>query len=647
MPVKRQPLIETARRRSSPHPLGTAPPTVRLVNRKLVGTICGLLVLAVAVIYAHTVRFPFLDFDDSSYLFEYPQVAAGLTGSGVAWAVSNVHFSNWHPLTTLAQMCCVQCFGQWAGGHHLVNVLLHAATAVLLFLWLRGMTGELWPSALAAALFTVHPLRVESVAWVAELKDVLSGLFFVLTLMAYVAYVRQPFSWRRYLLVLGAFALALMSKPMVVTLPGVLLLLDAWPLGRFAAGRADQPLPAGPSPGWGWVPRRLIVEKLPLLALIAGSAAATLAAQGGAIQHMIYIPWDQRVSNAIVVCVAYLEKFFLPVGLVAVYPHPEGTLPAWQVAGSLAVLAMISLAAMRWRRRAPYFLVGWLWYLGMLVPVLGFVQVGYQAMADRYTYLPQIGLAIALAWGAARAAQAWSLSPRVCGIAAATVILALAAAAWRQTWYWSDREALWTHTLACTSRNYLAHDGMGKTYYDRGRFPEAIAQFEQAIALKPEVAEPYNLLGLALGRLQPPRTAESIAAHRKAVALMPGEASFQGDLAKALAAAGELAEATDHMEQAVRLDPNSAAAHNDLGKILADRGQLAAAVPHFERAVQMHPGVAGWHNNLGIVLGRLGRFDAAVAHFERALQLQPDLESADFNLKVTLKKRQARAGAGP
>ncbi len=397
---------------------------------------CCLLALAVAVVFGPTVWHDFVNFDDDAYVYDNPQVMQGLTQQTVAWSFTTFHSSNWHPLTWLSHALDCQLYGtQHAAGHHLTNVVLHAAVAILLLLVLWQMTGSLWPSAVVAAVFAVHPLRVESVAWIAERKDLLSGLFFMLTLGAYLHYVRHPFSWHRYLLVAAMFALGLMAKPMLVTLPFVLLLLDYWPLGRISLrGGADSQDNSGAdipvcrekprcdgsctaTPGatvqlspqlkWGDTGRQeclphLIAEKLPLLLLAAASCVVTSFAQDPSIAVSKYLPVSARIANALVSYVDYLGQFFYPLGLAAFYPHPESGLPIWKVAGALLLLVGISAAAWIGRRRCPYLLVGWLWYLGMLIPVIGLVQVGDQARADRYTYLPQIGLVVALVWAQRR-----------------------------------------------------------------------------------------------------------------------------------------------------------------------------------------------------------------------------------------------------
>ncbi len=456
--------------------------------------VCVLLAAAVMLVFGQTLRYGFVNIDDQQYVLWNNEVRGGLTLPGVRWAFTSNHGFNWHPLTWLSHMADCQLYGphadpglseidtgqraagcipyaRFAGGHHLTSVLLHAANAILLFLVLWRMTGSLWPSAFAAALFALHPLRVESVAWVSERKDVLSGFFFLLTLAAYVGYARRQFSLGRYLAVAVLFALGLMAKPMLVTLPFVLLLLDYWPLGRTPISRWDGSCTASPGaavqlpPQPGSFPQqtwlRLIVEKLPLLALSAGSCAATIWAQRRAILANQRIEFPLRLANAVASLVGYLTQWLHPANLAVMYPYPLSGVAAGRVAMAALLLAAISSAVLIARRRYPCLLVGWLWYLGMLVPVIGLVQVGSQAMADRYTYLPQIGLAVAVTWLAAgllAARPRWRLP---CAAVASLVLLALIVCTSLQTSCWHDSKTLWSHALECTSDNWIAHHGLG------------------------------------------------------------------------------------------------------------------------------------------------------------------------------------------
>src|SRR5213079_3246069 len=379
-------------------------------------------------------------FDDDRYVYENSEVSRGLTLDGLKWLLTHSHASLWHPLTTLSHMADCQIYGLRPAGHHFTNVVLHNLGAILLFLVFRGMTGCIWQSAFIATVFAIHPLRVESVAWIAERKDVLSGVFFMLTLAAYVRYVREP-SNIRYLVVAVLFSLGLMTKPMLVTLPFVLLVLDYWPLGRFA-----HVCPAGPKPKngfarwWGHrsIPARLILEKIPLIALSVASSIITLFAQKTAVSSVESLPLLWRMNNAFVSYVAYIWQMVCPIRLALVYPHPEYRLSLWGVALAIAFLTGVTAVVVAFRRKHPYLITGWLWYVGMLVPVIGIVQVGAQARADRYTYLPQIGLYLIATWTIADLSVAWRYRRQILGVAAAMVIAGLAWLAWIQNRYWRD-----------------------------------------------------------------------------------------------------------------------------------------------------------------------------------------------------------------
>ena len=440
---------KTSRREPPPHNFYVAP------------VVCGLLLLAVALVFGQTVRHPFVNYDDPLYVSDNPSLAHGLTAAGIGWAFTTTYANFWHPLTWLSLLLDFQLYGLEPWGYHLTNVLLHGTTTVLLFLILRRMTANLWPSAFVAAVFAVHPLHVESVAWAAQRKDVLSGLFWMLTIGAYLGYVCHPFSLVRYLIVVVVFAMGLLAKPMLVTLPCVLLLLDYWPLGRMAGcGGSCTAAPGATvllSPQRDGFPWRLVVEKIPLLVLASVFCVATPLNEGEAVASLDAIPLFSRITNAPVSYVAYVGQFFYPVGLAVFYPHPGSSQPIWKALGALVLLVGVSAAAVAWRRRCPCVFVGWFWYLGTLAPMIGLVQIGSHAKADRYTYVTQIGLCLALAWGTSQIAACWPCRRWACGVASVLVVSALMGCAWRQTLCWCDSEALWTQTLACTSRNSLAH----------------------------------------------------------------------------------------------------------------------------------------------------------------------------------------------
>jgi tetratricopeptide (TPR) repeat protein len=475
-----------------------------------VGTV---LVLAVCAAYAGVFNCGFVNYDDNTHVWENPLVRGGLSWTGVKAAFTEGHASLWMPLTWLSYMAEVSCFGLNVVEMHVVNVLLHAANAVLLFTLLRRATGRLWESAAVATLFALHPLNVESVAWIAERKSVLSTLLALLSLHAYVRYAQKP-SVAPYLAALGWFALGLMAKAMLVTLPAALLLLDAWPLARFS--RVN------------W--RRLVIEKIPFFLLTIGCCLLTFRASHveGHVVTLAGLPLEVRFSNAAVAYVAYLEQMVWPAGLAVIYPHPK-KVEALAALLSLAVLGGITFAAWRVRRERPFVLVGWLWYLGILVPVLGFVQVGAQARADRFTYLPQIGIFIAVVWTMAGWCAAWPWRARAYGFSAVAVALALMTA-W-QVGFWTNGATLFERNIAVTHDNVWAYCNAGFARARLGDYPRAIEHYRAAIRLWPENAETWNNLGSALAHLG--RDAEAVTTFQQALALDPGFAPAQHNLAAA------------------------------------------------------------------------------------------------------------------
>ena len=499
--------------------------------------VCLALVAITWFVFGQTLRHDFVNFDDHVYVYENPQITQGLTADGLIDAFTHAHARNWHPLTTISHMLDCQLYGLQAGWHHFTNVLLHTVAVLLLFLVLNQMTGAFWQSAFVASLFAIHPLHVESVAWVSERKDVLSAVFFMLTLGAYVRYVRKP-SVGRYLTAALFFALGLMSKPMLVTLPFVLLLLDYWPLGRIRSQMSDvkHQRPGVSGPAFANRPSRkatarqavisgLLTEKIPLFALSAFSCAATLLAQIYSTEEFAQLPFMWRLNTAAVSYVAYIWQMFWPARLAAFYPHPNDQLPFWQVLLSIAFLISVSLLAILSRKERPYIFTGWFWYVGMLVPVIGLIEAGEQARADRYTYLPQIGLYILITWGISdlvalimthkSGSRPVTSEPQpttrgsrdgpqgrgykpFCAAIAAAIIVALSWRAFVQTSYWKNSEMLWNHTLAVTTDNDMAHNSLGDLFLRRGELDSAISHFEIALEIRSRNAAAHYNFGGAL-----------------------------------------------------------------------------------------------------------------------------------------------------
>ncbi|GMV92756.1 MAG: hypothetical protein AMXMBFR82_25340 [Candidatus Hydrogenedentota bacterium] len=543
----------------------------------------GLLALALAccavALYARTMAFPFVYFDDDMYVFQNSIVSSGLTGAGVVWAFTTGHLANWHPLTWVSHMIDAQCFGMWAGGHHAVNVLIHGANTAMLFLALRALTGATLRSAFVALLFAVHPVNVESVAWISERKNVLSTFFLLATLMAYVRHVELP-GFRRYLVVSVIFLLGLMTKPMLVTLPFVLLLLDYWPLNRYAGRTPMQALRR-----FG----RLAYEKIPLFAVSVVSSMVTYAAQhrGEAMSAMAELPFDARLANAVLAYGAYLKHLLWPAGLAAIYPHSGESYSLVTVFVALGILAAISFAAVALIRRAPYLFVGWFWFAGTLVPVIGLVQIGYQSMADRYLYVPAIGVFTAVVWGIADFCEDRPLRRRIALWTGAACVALLAAVCWRQMTYWRGTVPLFERAIAVTETNAEAHNHLAYYYLTQNEPEKAIPHCEAAQEDRPGLAATYTNWGAALRMMGDAQGA--IAKYEEALRLKAGDSVIHTNLGIALLQSGRNDDSRKHLEEAVRIDPRSASAHAYLGAALAAMGMPEDAKAHFERALEIDP----------------------------------------------------------
>ncbi len=519
------------------------------------------LFLLVLIVFGQTGAFGFLHFDDNVYVTANAHVRSGLTGPSVAWAFSTLEEGFWHPLTWLSLMLDVQLYGDWAGGFHWTNVLFHGLSTVILFLVLCRMTGAPWRSAFVAGLFAVHPLHVESVAWVAERKDVLCGFFWMATLAVYAWYALRPGPWR-YGLLLLVFLLGLMAKPMIVTLPFVLLLLDAWPLRRDEATLGIVGRREFSRASW----TGLVLEKVPLLAISAGFSILAYHAEfrAGALGSGAAYPLADRIANALVSYAAYLRQFFWPAGLAPFYPHP-GQWPAGQVLLSGAVLAAVSIAVFALARRRPWLGVGWLWYLGTLVPVSGLIQIGNIAMADRFMYIPLIGPAIMLAWGASGEPGRTGAGRRVAVPAGMLILAVCALLSWHQASYWRSTETLFRYALEVTERNDKAHHALGLALHERGQSREAIRHLETSLELR-EDTRARNDLGVALMGAE--RFKEAEVQFRRVVALRPAVAKYWNNLGAAVASQDRPSEAVPLFREALRLQPDYREARRNLEQAL-------------------------------------------------------------------------------
>jgi Tfp pilus assembly protein PilF len=611
-----------------------------------------LLFLATVVVYSQVRHFDFVNFDDPEYIGENNHVRAGLTWNGAVWAFTSYEAANWFPLTWLSHMAAFQLFGLRSGWHHLTNVLFHALGSLLLLAALKRMTGALWRSALVAFLFALHPLHVESVAWIAERKDVLCAFFWFLTLWCYARYAQQP-GVGRYLLVLLGFCGGLMSKPMIVTLPFVLLLLDLWPLRR--ANRLA-----------------ILWEKLPLAALAAGASLATYVAQqqGHAVRLLSSLPAGLRVANALTTYIVYIARMFWPAKLAVYYPYSHN-LPVWRAVAAGAALAGITVLAVRWFRRYPYLAVGWLWYLGTLVPVIGLVQVGGQSSADRYTYVPMVGIAIMLSWGAADLLKRYPRARTVAVVSAVAACSACSVLTWLQLRYWANTGLLFEHAVEVTTDNHIAHNNLAAYYLTQERNEEAWGHVIEALRIRPNYAEAHVNLATILRRLgkmnesegeyraalslQPDnveahsgygalllgqgRVNEALREFEEVVELRPEFANGHYDLGRMFATLGRRDEAMAQFSEAIRLRPDHAEAHHSLGVALVSRGRLNEAIAEFGAEAQLKPTDASVHNNLGMLLASVGRLDEAIAQFSEALRIKPDFDAARKSLEAALARR--------
>jgi Flp pilus assembly protein TadD len=605
---------------------------IKLNDKHLTLFICLFLTVITLSVFLQVKEYDFVYFDDNEYITENRHVQTGLTSGNITWAFTTFHAGNWHPLTWISHMLDCQLFGMKPGLHHLVNLFFHMANTLLLFLILHRMTKGLWQSAFVAAVFAIHPLHVESVAWVTERKDVLSTLFWMLTMGAYAFYVERR-ELKRYLLALFFFALGLMAKPMLVTLPFVLLLLDYWPLRRLTIGKSsvNEHTQSEKSPNTHRKkkerrrsaikaehtnktekqPRQqplmvhIILEKVPFFVLSLASSIVTYMAQqkGGAVGSLQSFPLPARIANALVSYCGYIGKMVWPENLAVLYPHP-GMFPTWEVVGAVLFLGLTTFLIIRNVKRYPYLTTGWFWFLGTLVPVIGLVQVGVQAMADRYTYVPLIGVSIMVAWGVPEFLKKWRHRNAALATVAVITLSVFSYVAWKQVGYWQNSTTLFKHTLEKTTNNPIMLNNMGNVLEGEGRLDEAIAHYAEAVRINPNLPDSYNNMGLALTKR------------------------------------GSADEAVPNFLKAIRINPNHAAAHYNLGTVLASRGKLDEAIYHFRESIRIKPDHAKAYNNLGNALLYQGRLEGAIESYREALRINPDYVMAHENLKNALAQQR-------
>jgi tetratricopeptide (TPR) repeat protein len=595
--------------------------------------VCLLLVVVTLAVYWQVRNHDFVNLDDSMYVFENRHVQEGFTGDGVSWAFTNTVSGMWIPLTWLSFMVGSHFYGISPGWHHLTNVFIHLANALLLLFLLRRMTGDFWRSVFVAALFALHPVHVESVAWISERKDVLSALFFFLTVWWYSSYVERP-SLRGYLLVLLFFLLGLMAKPMLVTLPFVLILLDYWPLDRF---KLDQVFTRhGKAERLRFL--QLVLEKIPLCVIAAAASAVTFAAhqKAGGIYTLEALPIDVRMTNAFVSYLKYIGMLFYPAKLAVLYPHPHS-------ASCLkSVVALLFLGGTSWllfrnARKYPYLFVGWFWYLGVLVPVIGFVHAGSQAMADRFVYIPFVGLYVVIAWGVPQLMGSWTHRKLSLAILSTICVSILMAASWNQVRYWQSSLKLFGHTLRHTSNNWLIKGSLANALDKEGRTDEAIAYYFEALRIKPNYWDAHYNLGNALDKKG--RTDEAIKHYLEALQAKPDYEEAHNNLGIALDKRGRTDEAIKHYLEALRIKPDYEEAHNNLGIALDKKGRTDEAIGHYLEALRTKPDYVYALNNLGSALDKKGRTDEAIKYYLEALRIKPDYEKAHNNLGNALREK--------
>jgi tetratricopeptide (TPR) repeat protein len=630
--------------------MGDCNMNMRPHNLKLIVSL--FLIIITLAVFWQVRNHEFINYDDDDYVTKNSYVQAGWTWKGVSWAFKSRLHGHWHPVTWLSHMTDCQLFGLNPAGHHLTSLFLHIANALLLFLILRRTTGALFRSAFVAALFAIHPLHVEPVAWVAGRKDVLCTSFWMLAMWAYVRYSEQP-GFGRYLLTLLAFMLGLMAKPMVVTLPLVFLLMDYWPLNRFQFGQASaegkaQNLESHNPRYKSTSLRRLVGEKVLFFVVTGAFVLLTVLARQsyffrarnimeyGASQSPFLsslMPAAHNLIRAPVSYMTYIGKLLWPFELAAPYSKP-GMLLIWQVGAAGLLLICISLLVFWKGRRSPYLPVGWLWYLLTLLPVIGMTKAAPYVVADRYTYLPLIGLFIMIAWGIPDLLAGWRYRRLVLGMLTGMFVVGFAVSSWLQVRHWKNGLTLFEHVVSVTTNNWLAHNNLGTALEAEGRFGEAITHYSEAVRIEPNLVHVRNNLGAVLDRQG--RFDEAISHFSEAVRIKPDYPEAHNNLGVVLTKQGKLQEAISHYLEALRIKPDHAEAHNNLGLAYIGQGRIEEAFRHFSDAIQIKPRYAEAHFNLGVALAKQGKVWWAIRHFSEAVRIKPDYAGAHFNLGVAL-----------
>ncbi len=642
----------------------------RTIYRDLL--VCIILVVATFIVYEQVRTFEYINYDDNEYIVDNQVLSKGFTWENVIWAFTDsIGVSNyWHPLTWISHLIDVELYGMNLGGHHLTNLIFHILNTVLLFIVFRKMTGCTWRSGFISALFALHPLHVESVAWLAERKDVMSGFFWMLTMWAYWQYSRVP-GLKNYLLVFLFFLLGLMSKPMVVTIPFVMLLIDIWPLGRIKIGKL-----VGTENRKHEVPlSKLIVEKIPLFLIIIPASISTFLTQdrAGAVHSLDVVPLYDRFANCTVSYVKYIEKMLWPSGLAFIYPNP-GALPLWQFAGAGLFLLVITFFAIYYIRRYPWFAVGWFWYLGVMFPVNGLVVIGPHVMADRYTYLPLIGLFIIVSWGSLELVKNRKYGKQILAAATVIILVIFSAVTHRTAGYWENTITACERALEVTDNNYVAHNNLGFVLAGQGNQGEAVRHYTEALRIEQDCILCMNNQGNALIKLG--RTSDAIKFYSESLEKKPGQAGIHYRLGNALRDIGKMDEAIvnyrealqlepsvaapymrlgdyffsigkikiaiDNYRKALKIDPDQGEAHNSLAIVLTKSGMIDEALYHGREAMRLNPDDPEIHNNMGIILAMHGRISEAVSHLQKALELKPDYHDAMRNLKKIVSAQKER-----